>query len=193
MHFCVGLRQPWQMLHIQDHKAPATQESNTCLITGFSLKTLAIKNVRCETKAWPAHIVSLCAPSGGILCGLNSSRVRFSSWKSSHCGDIVWVFIFLLDLELLEVFQLDLSFWFLATGKMIGFELDLFGRQLISCGWGFSEFSNYFEGLVSLERRELSSHRTFLRLWVVWIGYTWIRSTTLMSRTLKKKYHLSHR
>lgn len=84
---------------------------------------------RCKTEASSMHIVRLWAPSGGILCAPSSSQCTFPSWKSSRCGEIVWVFICLLDLDLLEVFWLDLSFWSLARGEMIGFVLDLFERQ----------------------------------------------------------------
>lgn len=98
------IRQSWWMLYIWDRKAPATQESNTGLIAGFSPETLAIKEARCKTEALSAHTVCLWALSGRIICGPNSSQCRFPSWKSSHCGEIVWVFICLLDLELLEVF-----------------------------------------------------------------------------------------
>ena len=98
------------MLHTEDHKALAAQESNTYLIAGISLKTLVIKNRRCETETLPAPLVSFCAPLVGIFCGLNSSQFRFTSQKLLHCGEVAWMFLFLLDLELLGVFQLDLSF-----------------------------------------------------------------------------------
>eukprot|EP00071_Canis_lupus_P040724 XP_022274281.1 syntaxin-8 isoform X2 [Canis lupus familiaris] len=83
------------------------RKSTSC---GISLKTLVIKNRRCETETLPAPLVSFCAPLVGIFCGLNSSQFRFTSQKLLHCGEVAWMFLFLLDLELLGVFQLDLSF-----------------------------------------------------------------------------------